>query len=113
MATRTQSTVVAVFRSRAEAEAAASDLKANGFGSNNIFVSSDSSAVDASQQPGGVYSDTQAQSHHHHEGGIVGWFKSVFGQDEEDSDRPYYENAVNSGQTFLSVDVTDESVDRV
>jgi uncharacterized protein (TIGR02271 family) len=111
MATRTQSTVVAVFRNRSEAEAAASDLKANGFSSNNIFVSSDTSAVDATQQPGGVYSDAQAHSHEH-EGGIVGWFKSVFGQEDTESDRPYYENAVSSGHTFLSVDVTDESIDR-
>lgn len=105
MPTNTQSTVVAVFRNRSDAEAAASDLKANGFGSNEIFITSDSSAVDATSQTGGGYSDTGAYSHQRHEGGVVGWFKSVFGQ-EEHGDRPYYENAVNSGHTFLSVDVT-------
>lgn len=113
MATRTQSTVVAVFRNRSDAEVAANDLKANGFGPDDIFISSDKSAVDAAQQPGGVYSDTEPHRHHGHEGGIVGWFKSIFGQDDEQSDRTYYENAINTGHTFLSVDVTDdESTDR-
>jgi uncharacterized protein (TIGR02271 family) len=111
MPTTTQSTVVAVFRNRSDAEAAASDLKANGFGPNDIFISSDTSAVDASTQPGGAYSDAPAHPHQH-EGGVVGWFKSVFGQ-EDHGDRPYYENAVNSGHTFLSVDATDQNVDRV
>jgi uncharacterized protein (TIGR02271 family) len=112
MATRTQATVVAVFRNRSDAEAAASDLKANGFGPDDIFISSDKSAVDAAQQPGGVYSDTEAHRHRGHEHGIVGWFKSIFGQDDEQSDRTYYENAIDTGHTFLSVDVTDESMDR-
>lgn len=111
MPTKTQSTVVAVFRNRSDAEAAASDLKANGFGPNDIFISSDSSTVDATTQPGGTYSDASQHSHHQHKEGIVGWFKSVFGQ-EDDADRPYYENAVNSGQTFLSVDVTDQNVEK-
>src|ERR1700761_219859 len=88
MPTKTQSTVVAVFRTRSDAEAAASDLKANGFGTNDIFVSLDASTVDATSQAGGTYSDTSARPHHH-EGGIVGWFKSVFGQEDE-ADRPYY-----------------------
>jgi uncharacterized protein (TIGR02271 family) len=112
MPTKTQSTVVAVFRNRSDAEAAASDLKANGFGPNDVYISSDTSAVDATTQAGGAYSDTADRPHHEHEGGIVGWFKSVFGH-EDDGDRTYYEEAVNSGHTFLSVDVTDQNVDRV
>ena len=111
MATKTQSAVVAVFRNRTDADAAANDLKANGFGAADIFVSSDASTVDPASQPGGAYSDTGAYSHREHEGGIVGWFKSVFGQ-EEHGDRSYYENAVNSGHSFLSVDVTDGTVER-
>src|SRR5664279_5058049 len=42
MSINTQSTVVAVFSTAAEAESAANDLKANGFGSHNVFVSSGS-----------------------------------------------------------------------
>lgn len=112
MPTKTQSTVVAVFRNRSDAEAAASDLKANGFGPNDVYITSDTSAIDATTQAGGAYSDTAERPHHEHEGGIVGWFKSVFGQ-EDHGDRPYYEDAVNNGHTFLSVDVTDQNVDNV
>ncbi len=111
MPTNAKSTVVAVFRNRSEAEAAASDLRANGFASSDIYLSSDKSAVDAAGQPGGVYSDADTEPHQQHEGGIVGWFKSVFGQ-EEHGDRGYYEDAVNTGHSFLSVDVTADSVDR-
>lgn len=111
MPTKTQSTVVAVFRNRSDAEAAARDLRGNGFGPDDVFISSDTSSLDATSQPGGAYSDTSERPHHQHEGGIVGWFKSVFGQ-EDDGDRSYYEDAVNSGHTFLSVDVTDRNVDQ-
>jgi uncharacterized protein (TIGR02271 family) len=101
MATRTHSTVVAVFSDASEAQAAARELKASGFSEDEIFIS----AADRTETV------THAESSHN-EGGIAGWFKRVFGSDDE-TDRPYYERAVNSGRAVLSVDTTEENIDSV
>ncbi|MBV9501824.1 MAG: YsnF/AvaK domain-containing protein [Acidobacteriaceae bacterium] len=108
MATTNQSTVVAVFRNRSEAESAAADLKANGIPEKNVYIGSYSDTGDSS-------SNTRTwQETHQHEGGIKGWFKSLFGQDDaEASDSVYYENAANRGEVLLSLDVDDQNVDRV
>ena len=105
MPTRTQSTVVAVFHSQSDAQAAVDDLKANGFQSNELFTSTDTQGT-ASMDTG-----TGRAEPRHREGGIKGWFKSIFGQDEE-TESPYYENAMDRGNVFVSVDVSDEDVDR-
>jgi len=97
MATRTQSTVIAVFRDLSDAQAAANELEANGFSEEEIYISS---------------SDTSRSSEYKgrgHEGGIAGWFKRVFGSDDE-TDRSYYENAVSSGNFLLSVDTDEDNV---
>ncbi len=101
--TRTQSTVVAVFKNRTDAQAAVDDLKTRGFDSEDIFLSSEGQ---------NVYDTTQSSDEdtRHHEGGIKGWFKSVFGQ-EDDADRPYYEEAVSSGNVFVSVEAADDKID--
>lgn len=99
MATRTHSTVVAVFRDVSEAQAAAQELAARGFSEDEIFVNAGNRTRTA----------TDAESSHH-EGGIAGWFKRVFGSDDE-TDRPYYENAVSSGHAVLSVDTTEDNID--
>lgn len=99
MPTRIRSTVVAVFRDMSDAEAAAEELKASGFREDEIYIN----ARD------GTGSSTDAESSHH-EGGIAGWFKRLFGSDDE-SDRPYYENAVTSGNVLLSVDTHEGNVD--
>ncbi|MFL6350992.1 MAG: YsnF/AvaK domain-containing protein [Bryobacteraceae bacterium] len=100
MTTRTQSTVVAVFRDISDAEAAAQELEASGFSENEIYINS-----------GDRTEVTRDEGTGHHEGGITGWFKRVFGSDDE-SDRPYYENAVTSGHAVLSVDTHEENVDK-
>src|SRR5689334_2792476 len=97
MAMRTQSTVVAVFRNLSDAQAAANELEANGFSEEEIYItSSDTSSS----------SELEGRSH---EGGIAGWFKRVFGGDDE-SDRKYYENAVSGGNFLLSVDTDEDNV---
>jgi stress response protein YsnF len=108
MPTRTQSTLVAVFRSASDAQAAANELKSNGFDSDEIYISSDTSASNAKTR------ETSASGYaeeRHHEGGITGWFKRIFGA-EEDEDRSYYQEAVNTGNVVLSVDTTDENFER-
>src|SRR5437868_12334578 len=100
MPTRTQATVVAVFRNISDAQAAAEELEANGFTEEDIYISSGESTR-----------SLKYEGASHHEGGITGWFKRVFGSDDE-SDRPYYENAVNSGNILLSVDANEENLDK-
>ena len=99
MATRTQSTIVAVYPNVSAAQAAADELKRNGFNQDDIYLSSGGAAsVGAGDRT--------------NEGGITGWFKRVFGQ-EHDEDRSYYENAANSGNVVLSVDTTDANTEQV
>jgi uncharacterized protein (TIGR02271 family) len=112
MATKTQSTVVAVFRTETDARAAMEDLKASGFSSNEIYMSSNAPGTAATTGRDLEQTDTI----HHHEGGVKGWFKSLFGNEDEQNhpfveDRGYYENAVNSGNCFLTVDVDEQNLD--
>jgi uncharacterized protein (TIGR02271 family) len=66
------------------------------------------SSMGAAQQSLGVC----CQGHpSHHEGGIKGWFKSFFGEDEDDDDRRNYEDAVNRGSVLVSVTVAQEDED--
>jgi stress response protein YsnF len=88
--TGTQSTAIAIFNTETEARAAVDDLRANGFQSNEIFVSSDASA--------------QRQK-----GEIKKWFDSIFGQEDE-NERPYYEGAVRHDKTLVGLNVTPEKV---
>ncbi|MGI8959794.1 MAG: YsnF/AvaK domain-containing protein [Bryobacteraceae bacterium] len=99
MPTRTDMTVVAVFRDTSDAQAAAEELEASGFGEDQIFVNSadrTNTMIDEGSS--------------HHEGGIAGWFKRMFGSDTE-NDRSYYENAVSSGNVLLSVETNEENLD--
>ncbi len=93
MATTTRSTIVAVYASPSAAQAAANELKKNGFDSDDIDIGSGES----SERP--------------HEGGITGWFKRIFGQDRHE-DEPYYENATRRGNVVLSVEARGDNLDR-
>jgi stress response protein YsnF len=100
-----------VFRNSSDAQAAADELKANGFTDNEIYLSSytasgTAGATSTRETGTGGYQGTS-----HHEGGIKGWFKSLFGEDDEQTDRSYYESAVNSGNVLLSVNVDDQNLD--
>jgi uncharacterized protein (TIGR02271 family) len=100
-----RSTLVAVFRKRADAESAASELKSNGFSSNDVYVGSYNDA-------GSTGTTREWKATHQHEGGIKGWFKSLFGDENDSSDVTTYENAANSGGVLLTVQTSDENVDR-
>lgn len=112
MPNTTQSTVVAVFRDRSDAQAAADELKANGFTQDDIYIGSYSAGTSPTTSAGspetGDYQDTR-----HHEGGITGWFKSLFGENDDSTERDRYANAVSSGSVLLSVEVADQDVDTV
>ena len=105
MATTTDSTLVAIFSNRSDAESAVNDLKANGFSSNDIYV--------------GSYNDTSKSgtsrewnATHEHEGGIKGWFKSLFGEDDANTDYRDYETAANQGGVIVSVQANQQQIDR-
>jgi uncharacterized protein (TIGR02271 family) len=101
----TQSTLVAVFRNRTDAENAANELRANGFGSGDVYVGSYSNT----STTGGT---REWSSTHHHEGGIKGWFKSLFGDNDDASDYNDYENAASSGNVILTVNAAEANLDR-
>jgi len=102
MPARTQSTIVAVFKDAASAQAAATELKANGTNADNIYISGERTATGGSASEGST----------HRDGGFMGWIKSIFGENDQ-SDRKNYENAVQRGNVLLSVDTADGDVDRI
>ena len=103
MANTIDATIVAVFNNGAEARAAVEDLRSAGFGSDRVFVSSET---------GAETSTTPAPEHSRHEGGVVGWFKSLFGSEEHEHVRGY-QAAVAEGRTIVSVDTPDANVNKV
>lgn len=104
MATTTDSTVVAVFQNASDAQAAANELKANGFSQSDIYISSsDTGSTNLPRTEGTT----------EHEGGITGWFKRVFGGHDDEEDRRRYEDALQSGNAILSVDVANQDLNRV
>src|SRR5438270_9173711 len=104
---RTQSTIVAIFRNTNDAQAAVDDLEQNGFSQSDIYVTSDYSGQGSSTAGTRSPYDTASR----HEGGISGWFNRVFGGEDE-TDRPHYEDALRSGNIVVSVDARDENLDR-
>lgn len=92
-------TLVAVFNDRQAADAAVADLRSNGF----------SAAETLSRDAVGTGTTTGTG---HHEGGIVGWFKHLFGEDDT-ADRTSYQDAYDRGQYLVTAYVQDEQVDRV
>ena len=98
MPSRNEITIIAAFRSTADAQAAATDLQAAGISRDDIYIEGSA--------PGEKSQRSKAASS---EGGITGWFKSIFG-DEEDVDRSEYEQAITKGYTLLRVDVDEEEI---
>ncbi|HEX7359244.1 MAG TPA: YsnF/AvaK domain-containing protein [Bryobacteraceae bacterium] len=98
MATKTQATLVAIFRDALSANNAVEELKANGFTSSDIHVSSEEPAY-TTEEP------------HRRAGGIKGWFSSLFGKGNDEY-RTHYEDMLQSGNVLVGIDATGEDVDR-
>ncbi len=105
MATTNDSTVVAVFDDAEEARAAAADLKAAGISSDRIYVSSEN----AGSATAGTSGTT---GYAHHEGGITGWFKSLFGGEEHEHTSGY-QTAYSGGKTIVSVEAEESNVSKI
>ncbi len=95
-----QNTIIAAFDSGTDAQAAAADLQAAGFSRDDIYIQSNKSG------------DLARSKTRSSEGGVKGWFKSLFGE-EEHQDTPRYEHAVASGKCLLRVDVNDNQISAV
>lgn len=104
MASTTKSTVIAAFRNSADAQAAAQDLQAAGINRGDIYLESSGSGTSTTDD----YSSRTTGN----EGGITGWFKSLFGA-EDDTDRAGYERAYSEGSYLLSVDADENQIDRI
>jgi uncharacterized protein (TIGR02271 family) len=104
MASTTRSTIIAAFRNSADAQAAAQDLQAAGINRGDIYLESSGSGTSTATDYG---SRTTG-----HEGGITGWFKSLFGA-EDDTDRAGYERAYSEGNYLLSVDADENQIDQI
>jgi uncharacterized protein (TIGR02271 family) len=109
MASTTRSTVIAAFRNSADAQAAAQDLQAAGIDRGDIYL--ESSGSSASTTGSTSTSSDYGSRTTGQEGGITGWFKSLFGAD--DADRTGYERAYNEGSYLLSVDTNDNQIDQI
>jgi uncharacterized protein (TIGR02271 family) len=101
---RTKSTIIAAFRSSSDAEAAATDLQAAGISRDDIYL--EIGEIGKSGETSARSKKTSS------EGGITGWFKSIFG-DETDPDRSEYENAIKQGNALLRVDVGEDEIPAV
>ncbi len=97
----TESTIIAAFRTSRDAQAAATDLQEAGISRDEIYIEA-SNTVDKS-------SHFRTKST---EGGIKGWFKSIFGE-EDDPDRSRYEGAIAEGNCLLRVDVDEDEIGTV
>ncbi|MGC2658099.1 MAG: YsnF/AvaK domain-containing protein [Bryobacteraceae bacterium] len=105
MATKTRTTLVAVFRKASEADATATELQAVGVHRDRILVAS-ANATNTYQSGTGIA--------YEEEGGVKGWWHSMFGNDTENAhDRDNYEKAVNQGNVILSVDTLDQDENRI
>ncbi len=106
MANTTNTTIVAAYRNSADAQAAAADLQSAGISRSNIFLESSSNSASTT-----TAGDSYASRSAHHEGGIVGWFKSLFG--DEGTEHTGYQNTLAEGGYLLSVDAEEAHLDSI
>lgn len=106
--TMTDTTLVAAFSNHADAQAAATELETAGINRSNIYLESSSSAGVTSGTSNSYSSRTS-----NHEGGVAGWFKSLFGAEEGDTGHAAYGQTLEQGGYVLSVDTNDQDIDRV
>jgi uncharacterized protein (TIGR02271 family) len=97
-------TIVGVFDDRSEAEQVRNQLVNLGLSSDDIVVQG-RDAGSATPAAGAT---------HHHEGGIRGFFRNLFGMDDDDTVTDRYSEAVRRGSYVVCATArTDEQADRV
>lgn len=97
-------TVIAVFDNTQEAERARGELVNAGFDADEITIQ----AQPASGAPSNATSSDATTHRTQDEGGIGGFFRRLFGFDEDDSDVSMYSEAVRRGNCIVSVHTNDD-----
>ena len=104
MQAKTESAVVAEFRSLSEAEHAIEDLTANAFAGEHIHVTSDMTRARAPADVPLPYSAG------HYEKDVRHWLTSMFGQNAE-TEQAKYENVVHAGRALVGVSTPEQMLD--
>ena len=98
MNTQNQFTVAGVFKDYGSAEAVAQELKDAGYADKNIHITNDRET--------GTYGGQRVS---HEEGGVGGFFRRLFGSDDDSRD---YEREVSNGRPVVSVETSQDNMDR-
>jgi len=97
-ANNNERTLIATFKDYETARRAMSELEANGVPSGSVHI-------DVSEKlNGGISAGYREQEVTHHSG-FIGWWNSLFGNDDGDQERRRYEGILSGGQTILRVTV--------
>ena len=96
-------TLIATFADYSTARQAQRELIDNG-------VPSDAIELDSNQQTAGAGAGGYVNEEHH-KSGFAQWWDSLFGSDENDDDRRYYEGAIAGGRTILRATIPVEATD--
>ena len=107
MAYTTDTTIVAAFKNSSDAQAAAADLQAAGISRSDIYLESSSAPTPTDA------SSSYASRTANHEGGVVGWFKSLFNDEEATTQGAGYQSTIDQGGYLLSVDTSEAHLDSV
>jgi uncharacterized protein (TIGR02271 family) len=109
-----QSTIIAIFSDASAAQAAARDLLSIGISRENMYLESGradmqsgAATSDPSQTDDGLGTSMPA-----HQGGVGGWFKSLFGGEDEDTGTRY-QQAVGRGNVILSVHAREDQYEQI
>lgn len=94
-------TVIGIFESSAKAQEAVQDLVENGITRDRIDVSSKGTNSGSSYSTNSAYSTTDRDDDDHHESGISRFFKSLFGDDDDDADK--YTRVASHSQSIVTV----------
>ena len=105
MQAKTESAVVAEFRSLPEAEGAIEELVANAFSGEHIHVTSDMTQARAPADMPLPHSAARYEKDLRH------WLESMFGQ-TADTEQPKYENAVHAGSVLVGVSTPEQMLDK-
>lgn len=107
MPTYTRHAVVGYFNDERSARAAYDDLIANGFTTDSVHLSSGRDYSGAATGGSGLTGRAPAT-----EGGISGWFQSIFGSNDYDTEASRYSEGTRRGGYVVAVDATDQTSDR-
>lgn len=108
MTSTTNRTVIGVFDDRSAAQSVVEELVSSGFNRGNIEINShDTYAADVARGNTGLTGQTRDTSG----GGIGGFFRRLFGEEDRDTYSTYAE-AVRRGSTVVAVATDDQNADR-